>query len=108
MSRRHPYTKAARIRTSKEFKQGNTDFFGTEVPVGHRPNPKNLVMCTSSHKEKLQFESKEKADRFIMFNADSIAMASGYAPTRSYWCQSCGCWHVTSKPMRTRGNSITH
>lgn len=45
------------------------------------------------------FETREKADNFISFNAADIAKNNSYAPIRSYYCPSCGGWHVTHKPV---------
>lgn len=33
-----------------------------------------------------------------MYNRDAILQLNGKAPIRSYYCQSCGCYHVTSQP----------
>lgn len=99
----HPWTKAARrIAASKARKKRNSDFFGRDYDKTTKPNNKNLVMCASSHKEKLRFETEAKALKFIEYNAETIAESSGYAPIRAYWCNSCCCWHVTSKPKRER------
>lgn len=59
--------------------------------------PTNLVLCQSAHRSKQQFESKKKALNFIKFNSDAIIAENGFAPVRSYWCDTCACWHVTSE-----------
>lgn len=33
----------------------------------------------------------------MKFNNEDIRAESGYSPNRSYYCISCGGWHVTSK-----------
>jgi len=42
------------------------------------------------------FESKKKADNFIRFNREDIALTSRKVPIRSYYCIFCCGWHVTS------------
>lgn len=59
--------------------------------------PTNLVLCLSAHRSKQQFESEKKALNFIKFNKDAIIAENGFSPVRSYWCDSCACWHVTSE-----------
>ena len=59
---------------------------------------KNRVYCNDCRRVKMLFPSQEKADNFIAFNAHEI-MSEGYrAPERSYYCSSCGGWHVTKNP----------
>lgn len=59
---------------------------------------RNRVYCNDCRRVKMLFPSKEKADNFIAFNAHEI-MSEGYkAPERSYYCSSCGGWHVTKNP----------
>ena len=60
------------------------------------------------------FETEEKALRFIKFNADDIKeTGNGIVPTRAYYCQVCGGWHVThfsdtekSRELDERVNTI--
>lgn len=59
---------------------------------------RSLVYCHETRRQKILFESESKADNFIKFNADEIRESSGYAPVRSYYCISCGGWHVTHLP----------
>lgn len=97
---RHPKTRAARIALRAEYGK-ETDFFGrTESEPRFKPKFGNRVYCFGSRKEKLQFETREKAERFIEYNSDTITDNNGYAPSRAYWCKDCCCWHVTSKPKR--------
>lgn len=42
------------------------------------------------------FATKEKAERFIVFNKDDIINNGGKEPKRCYYCHSCAGWHVTS------------
>lgn len=58
--------------------------------------PKNRIYCPQCSRLKLQFETKAKAENFIRFNAEDIKDATGYAPTRAYYCTACCAWHVTS------------
>lgn len=58
---------------------------------------KNRMFCLECKRPKMLFESKGKALNFIKFNSDEIKDANGIAPTRVYYCKSCGGWHVTSR-----------
>lgn len=52
------------------------------------------------------FESEQKADNFIRFNAEAVAEATGKAPVRSYYCALCCGWHVTSAPLGADASSL--
>lgn len=56
---------------------------------------RNRVFCPSAQRQKMVFETKEKADKFISYNAAQISESSSMVPTRSYYCMACGGWHVT-------------
>ena len=58
---------------------------------------KNRIFCMECQRPKMLFESKSKAINFIRFNSDEIKNENGIAPTRVYFCKSCGGWHVTSR-----------
>jgi hypothetical protein len=60
-----------------------------------KPN-KSKVYCRDAGRSKILFETEKKAMNFIKFNAEDIKAASGYSPTRTYFCVSCGGYHVTS------------
>lgn len=68
---------------------------------------KSLVYCLETRRQKILFKSESKADNFIRFNADEIRENSGYAPVRSYYCISCGGWHVTHLPEFRREKTIS-
>lgn len=57
--------------------------------------PKNRVYCNGSRRRKILFETEEKANNFLKFNADEICEQSGVKPIRVYYCPACGGWHVT-------------
>lgn len=100
---KHPRTRAARIRVNGRDRQKDTDFFGRQYKTDpFKPNPKSLVYCTASGKEKLRFDALEAAVMHINLNGQRIKELNGYGPTRAYWCNSCCCWHVTSKPKKYR------
>jgi hypothetical protein len=63
--------------------------------------PKNRVFCVDCGRSKILFETEKKATNFIHFNAKDIHEESGYSPDRSYYCKSCGGWHVTSAPKKS-------
>lgn len=56
----------------------------------------NRIFCIGCHHSKMLFATQAKADNFIRFNSEDIAMHSGKAPSRSYYCSFCCGWHVTS------------
>ena len=57
---------------------------------------KNHYFCIGAYRAKMLFKEKHNADNFIRFNAEEIYEQTGKAPVRSYYCQFCGGWHVTS------------
>lgn len=58
---------------------------------------KNRHYCNDCGRSKILFESEKAAERFIKFNGEEIREESGYSPIRSYYCEACGGWHLTSK-----------
>lgn len=52
------------------------------------------------------FETQAKADNFIRYNGDDILEESGKAPVRSYYCEICGGYHVTSNPSVESGELL--
>lgn len=58
---------------------------------------RNRIYCPSAGKPKLQFATKKAAEAFIAYCADSIMAQNGYAPVRSYKCNACQCYHVSSQ-----------
>lgn len=71
--------------------------------------PKNSVYCPACHRTKILFETQAKADNFIKFNSEEILRNSWRthkAPVRSYYCQLCGGFHVTSNPSAEDGKRI--
>lgn len=57
---------------------------------------RNRIYCNNCRGIKMLFPTEKKADNFIRFNADEMIKEIGKAPVRSYYCESCGGWHVTS------------
>lgn len=64
--------------------------------------PKHRVFCINIQRAKLLFETEKKAEAYIKFNAQEIRDQRGYAPLRSYFCDACYGWHVTSKMEKPR------
>jgi hypothetical protein len=58
---------------------------------------RSRLYCRDSGKHKILFETEKKAENFIRFNAEEIKAGSGFSPVRTYFCISCGGYHVTSK-----------
>lgn len=67
---------------------------------------RNYIFCVASKKSKILFESQDKADNFIKYNAAEIEEENEKAPVRSYYCQLCCGWHVTSNPSTVSGESL--
>ena len=67
---------------------------------------KNRVYCYGCQRSKMLFESKEKADKFITYNSEGMLEENGKAPVRSYYCEMCGGYHVTSNPSLVAGESL--
>ena len=54
--------------------------------------PKNRIVCPEIGRQKMLFETEEKAQRFIAFNNDDIKHGE---KLRHYYCEACGGWHIT-------------
>ncbi len=67
---------------------------------------KNRVYCYGCQRSKMLFESKAKADNFIAYNSEGIMEENGKAPVRSYYCELCGGYHVTSNPSMEAGEKL--
>ena len=52
------------------------------------------------------FETQAKADNFIRYNSEGILEENGKAPVRSYYCEMCGGYHVTSNPSEEIGERL--
>ena len=67
---------------------------------------KNLVYCYACKKRKMLFEEKAEADNFIKYNRSGILEEKGKAPVRSYYCELCCGYHVTSNPSKEEGERL--
>lgn len=66
----------------------------------HSKRPKRgYVFCPDCGRPKQLFKSQNEADRFILYNKDSILDEIGFCPVRTYYCEACGGWHITSQPL---------
>ena len=61
---------------------------------------RNRVYCPDYKGTKMLFATEVKANNFIRFNADEILEETGKAPIRSYYCEMCAGWHITSNPSQ--------
>ena len=68
---------------------------------------KNRIYCRECNRPKMLFETEKKAENFIKFNAEEIKSTNGRAPVRTYFCEFCGGWHVTSRPHERKGPTKT-
>lgn len=57
---------------------------------------RNRFFCRACGKTKMLFETERQADNYIRFNSSEVLDANGHAPVRSYYCNVCMGWHVTS------------
>ena len=80
--------------------------FGIPLFLNTMRPSKSRVYCLASRKLKLSFETKQKADNFLKFNASEILSEKGKAPVRSYYCQLCCAWHVTSNPSEASSSFL--
>ena len=62
---------------------------------------KNQIFCVACGRPKMLFETEAEAQTFIRFNSGDILKVSRKAPVRSYYCQLCGGYHVTSNNSKT-------
>lgn len=67
---------------------------------------KNHIYCIGCRKSKMLFETQAKADNFIKYNSEGIKEENGKAPVRSYYCEFCGGYHVTSNPSALEGERL--
>ena len=58
--------------------------------------PKNRVMCPDCKKQKMLFQTEEKALNFIKYNSKNIDSHGN--PLRAYYCPACCGYHISSKP----------
>lgn len=59
--------------------------------------PKKRVMCPACMKQKMMFDSKDKALNFIRFNIGDFKEGTHL---RAYYCKACCAWHITSQPYQ--------
>ena len=82
---------------SKQRRNKNTNNY-RKPSASEQYYPKNRVFCAECGRRKILFESEDKANRYIEYNAKHIINKKGNQPTRAYYCESCGGWHVTHHP----------
>ncbi len=58
--------------------------------------PKKRIFCPYCGYLKMLFETEKKANLYLKYNADDVLEENGRKPIRSYYCEACGGWHVTS------------
>jgi len=67
-----------------------------------KPN-KSRVMCPDCGREKIQFDTETSAKKFIEYNGHEIS--TNPDRLRVYYCPSCCCYHISSKPQRKNYNN---
>ena len=73
---------------------------GNLASFSNSKKPKRgFVFCPECVRPKQLFKSEKEAELFIHYNQDTILDESGYCPVRSYYCEACGGWHVTSQSL---------
>lgn len=60
---------------------------------------KKRYYCIGARKEKIHFNSREEAQRFLYYNAEAATDSFGRRPCRVYYCQECHSFHVTSQTV---------
>lgn len=68
---------------------------------------KNRVFCNECRRPKMLFETEKKALLFMKFNNEEIASENDIVPTRAYFCEACGGWHLThfSAPQQNKSKT---
>ena len=66
----------------------------------------NLIFCIGCLRQKMLFESKSKADNFLRYNSAQILEENKKAPIRSYYCEFCCGYQVTSNPSHFDGERL--
>ena len=67
---------------------------------------KSLIYCYACKRRKMLFRELSEADNFIKYNHGGILEENGKAPVRSYYCELCCGYHVTSNPSREEGEKM--
>lgn len=62
---------------------------------------KNQIFCVACRRLKMLIKTEAEAQAFIRFNSGDILKVSRKAPVRSYYCQLCGGYHVTSNNSKS-------
>ena len=58
--------------------------------------PKHRIFCPQCGYAKMLFNSEKKANLYLLYNSNDVMEENGKKPIRSYYCEACGGWHVTS------------
>lgn len=85
-------------QSQQRFKQRKNKTNYRKPTAAEQYYPKNRVLCAECGRQKILFESESKANRYIEYNARHVVNKQGNQPTRAYYCESCGGWHVTHHP----------
>lgn len=67
---------------------------------------KSLIYCYACKRRKMLFREQSEADNFIKYNHGGILEENGKAPVRSYYCELCCGYHVTSNPSKEEGEKL--
>ena len=65
-----------------------------------------MVNCYACKRRKMLFGEQSEADNFIKYNQGGILEENGKAPVRSYYCELCCGYHVTSNPSKEEGEKL--
>lgn len=61
----------------------------------------NRKMCPLCGKQKMIFETKEKAENFIKYNGNDLLKGNKTIDDlRVYYCEGCLGYHISSKPFK--------
>lgn len=70
-----------------------------------KPN-KCRIMCPDCGRAKMQFNTEKEAQLFIKFNGGDIS--DNVEELRVYYCTSCCCYHISSKPSNKKYEERTN
>lgn len=68
---------------------------------------RSRFFCYDSRKNKILFQSRKEAERFIKFNSLDIEEETGIKPDRVYYCVVCVGWHLASTKDDIRTERVT-
>ncbi len=91
---------------SKVKKSRHNSFSEFDREMYLKPSKIKKYMCPDCGRTKAKFETREEAERFLLYNGADIVDEEGCRPIRAYYCDSCNAWHVTHHVFPKRVSSF--